>query len=93
MHIGLGCEISGEKFLFSCCFILYLNGMLISGCLIIMQKGTPVVGNVPAIVRSQKKRAVSRAGDTDESSKDPVSQSLPAYHFHDLNPKSTDLGN
>lgn len=75
-------------------FILYLNGMLISGCLIIMQKGTPVVGNVPAIVRSQKKRAVGRAGDTDESSKDPVSQSLPAYHdFHDLNPKSTDLGN
>lgn len=68
--------------------------MLISGCLIIMQKSASMVGNVPVIVRSQKKRAVGRAGDTDESSNDPVSQSLRAYHdFHDLNPKSMDLGN
>ena len=48
----------------------------------------PVVGNVPVIVRSQKKRAVGQAGNTDEISKYPVFQNLHAYHnFHDLNPK------
>ena len=69
--------------------------MLISECLIFMQKSTPVVGSVPVIVRSQKKRAVSRAGNTDEISMQVSSFSnFHAYHdFHDLNPKSTDLGN
>ena len=70
--------------------------MLIYGCLIFIQKGAPVPGTVPGSVRlrSQRQRAVGRAGDTDEDGKYPVSKSLPAYlDFHDLNLTSTDFGN
>lgn len=70
--------------------------MLIYGCLIFIQKGAPVTGTVPGSVRlrSQRSRAVGRAGNTDEVSKYPVSQSLPAYlDFRELYPKSTDFGN
>ena len=70
--------------------------MLIYECLIFIQKSTPgpVPGDVPVILRSQRKRDVSRTGNTDEGSRYSVSQSLPTYlDFRDLTSKSTGLGN